>query len=83
MTQKTDLVLEETHNLARESSTLIREIQTADMVNTLSSTLEHSDEAMDEMKSLLGEGKSLIQEFKESPGDVLFKTKNKRGGPGE
>lgn len=83
VTQKTDSVLDETKNLARESSELIGEIRKADTLNKLSSTLEHSDEAIDEMKTLLGEGKSLIQEFKESPGDLLFKGKNKRAGPGE
>ncbi|MCK9373716.1 MAG: MlaD family protein [Sulfuricurvum sp.] len=83
VTRKTDLVLDETRNLAIESSALIREIQKADTVNRVSSTLDVSNEAIEEMKSLLVEGKSLVREFKESPRDLLFKDKRGNPGPGE
>lgn len=81
--QKADSVLDETKNLATESSALIKEIKNSDAMEKVSSSLEHSNEVMDEAKSLIVEGKLLIQDLRESPGNLLFGEKKLLPGPGE
>lgn len=81
--KKTNLVLDETRTLAKESSSLVQEIKKANAIEKISSTLENSNEAINETKSLIREGKMLIQGLKESPSDLLFKEKIIKPGPGE
>lgn len=81
--QKSEIVLEETRNLAQESALLVREIRQSDPAGKLSATLENSNQAIEEGKSLIREGKILIQSLQESPSDLLFKSKPRKANNDE
>jgi methyl-accepting chemotaxis protein len=83
VTRKTDVVLDETKNLVKESTSLVQEIKKADVVEKLSATIDNANDTIDETKALMREGKSLIQQLQESPSDLLFKKKTLKPGPRE
>jgi phospholipid/cholesterol/gamma-HCH transport system substrate-binding protein len=83
VTRKTDVVLDETKNLVKESSSLVQEIKKADVVEKLSATIDNANDTIDETKNLMREGKNLIQQLQESPSDLLFKKKTLKPGPKE
>jgi phospholipid/cholesterol/gamma-HCH transport system substrate-binding protein len=83
VTRKADAVLDETKTLAKESTSLIREIKKADVIEKLSATIDNTNDTIDETKGLVREGKSLIRQLQESPSDLLFKNKTLKPGPGE
>jgi phospholipid/cholesterol/gamma-HCH transport system substrate-binding protein len=81
--QKTDTVLDETKNAVQESSALVKEIKQAKMIEKIGIVLDNSNDTINETKilvnetkSLVNEGKMLVQQLRESPSDLLFKSKS-------
>lgn len=81
--QKSDTVLDETKNALHESSALVQEIKKANMIEKISTVLENSNDTINETKTLVNEGKMLVQQLRESPSDLLFKSKPSKPAPSE
>lgn len=81
--QQSQLVLNDTRNLTKETSSILQDVKKSHVIEKLSSTLESSNDAINETKNLVREGKMVIQGLKESPSDLLFKQKIIQPGPGE
>lgn len=76
MAQKSDAVLDEVNATAHESSLLLHEIKKEKLIEKLSTVLDNSNDTVSESKKLLKEGKKLVQQLRDSPSDLLFKSKS-------
>lgn len=81
--QQTQLVLNDTRNLTQETSSILQDVKKLKVIEKLSSTLDSSNDAINETKNLVREGKMVVKSLKESPSDLLFKQKIIQPGPGE
>lgn len=81
--QQTQLLIKDTRIATNETSAMLQDIKKSKAIEKLSSTLDNSNDAINEIKKLLKEGKMVIKELKESPSDLLFKQKIILPGPGE
>ncbi|HQT37591.1 MAG: MlaD family protein [Sulfuricurvum sp.] len=81
--QQTQFVLNDTRSLTQETSGILQDVKKSKVIEKLSSTLDSSNDAINETKHLVNEGKIVMQGLKESPSDLLFKQKIIQPGPGE
>jgi len=81
--QQTQVLINDTRILTQESSNMLQDVKKLKVIEKLSSTLDNSNDAINETKKLVREGKMAIQGLKESPSDLLFKQKIILPGPGE
>jgi phospholipid/cholesterol/gamma-HCH transport system substrate-binding protein len=80
---QTQLVLNDAAILTQETSDILLDIKKSKAIGKLSSTLDNSNDVINETNKLVKEGKMAIKELKESPSDLLFKQKVILPGPGE
>lgn len=81
--QKSDTVLDETKNTVQESSAFVKEIKQANIIEKIGIVLDNSNDTINETKILVNEtktlvndGKMLVKQLRESPSDLLFKSKS-------
>ena len=67
--QKSDAVLDEVNTTAHESSLLLHEIKKEKLIEKIATVLNNSNDTV-------SEGKKLVQQLRDSPSDLLFKSKS-------
>lgn len=67
--QKSDAVLDEVNTTTHESSLLLHEIRKEKLIEKIATVLNNSNDTV-------SEGKKLVQQLRDSPSDLLFKSKS-------